>query len=81
MFPGAACSSRRLGTQNCSLDQSIQAVVPLAEMLSYASTLKSMTSGQGSFTMELQGYEPVPPNVQQQIVDRYQKSRAGVEED
>ena len=61
--------------------QSIQAVVPLAEMLAYASTLKSMTSGQGSFTMELQGYEPVPPNVQQQIVDRYQKSRAGVEEE
>ena len=61
--------------------QSIQAVVPLAEMLSYASTLKSMTSGQGSFTMEMQGYEPVPPNVQQQIVDRYQKARAGIEED
>ena len=61
--------------------QSIQAVVPLAEMLAYASTLKSMTSGQGSFTMELQGYEPVPPNVQQQIVDRYQKSRAGIEEE
>ncbi|AMV39157.1 elongation factor G [Planctomyces sp. SH-PL62] len=61
--------------------QSIQAVVPLAEMLSYASTLKSMTSGQGSFTMEMRGYEPVPPNVQQQIVDRYQKSRTGVEEE
>jgi elongation factor G len=61
--------------------QSIQAVVPLAEMLSYASTLKSMTSGQGSFAMEMRGYEPVPPNVQQQIVDRYQKTRAGVEEE
>ncbi|WP_337176387.1 elongation factor G [Paludisphaera sp.] len=61
--------------------QSIQAVVPLAEMLSYATTLKSMTSGQGAFTMEMQGYEPVPPNVQQQVVDRYQKSRAGIEEE
>jgi elongation factor G len=40
-----------------------------------------MTSGQGSFTMELRGYEPVPPNVQQQIVERYQKSRAGIEEE
>jgi len=61
--------------------QTIQADVPLAEMLSYASTLKSMTSGQGSFTMELKGYEPVPANIQQQIVERHQKSRAGVEEE
>ena len=43
--------------------------------------LKSMTGGQGSFTMELQGYEPVPPNVQQQIVEKYKKSRAGIEEE
>ncbi|QEH36810.1 Elongation factor G [Aquisphaera giovannonii] len=61
--------------------QTIQAIVPLAEMLSYATQLKSMTSGQGSFAMELRGYEPVPPNVQQQIVEKYQKSRTGVEED
>jgi elongation factor G len=61
--------------------QTIQAIVPLAEMLSYATTLKSMTSGQGSFAMEMQGYEPVPPNVQQQIVERHQKTRAGVEEE
>lgn len=61
--------------------QTIQADVPLAEMLSYASTLKSMTSGQGSFTMNLKGYEPVPANVQQQIIERYQKTRAGVEEE
>ncbi|APW63339.1 elongation factor G [Paludisphaera borealis] len=61
--------------------QTIQAVVPLAEMLSYASTLKSMTSGHGSYTMEMHGYEAVPPNIQQQIVDRYQRSRAGVEEE
>jgi elongation factor G len=40
-----------------------------------------MTAGQGSFTMELRGYEPVPPNVQQQIVEKYQKSRAGIEDE
>ena len=38
--------------------QTIQAVVPLAEMLSYASTLKSMTSGQGSFTMDVEVTRP-----------------------
>ncbi|MFI5459082.1 MAG: elongation factor G [Isosphaerales bacterium] len=61
--------------------QVIRAQVPLAEVLTYASQLKSMTGGQGSFTMEFKSYDPVPPNVQQQIVERYKKSRAGIEEE
>jgi elongation factor G len=61
--------------------QIIRAEVPLAEVLTYASQLKSMTGGQGSFTMEFKSYDPVPPNIQLQIVDRYKKSRAGIEEE
>ncbi len=61
--------------------QVIRAEVPLAEVLTYASQLKSMTGGQGSFTMDFKSYDPVPPNVQQQIVERYKKSRAGIEEE
>ena len=61
--------------------QIIRAEIPLAEVLTYASQLKSMTGGQGSFTMEFKSHEPVPPNVQQQIVERYKKSRAGIEEE
>ena len=61
--------------------QIIRAEIPLAEVLTYASQLKSMTGGQGSFTMDFKSHEPVPPNVQQQIVDRYKKSRAGIEEE
>jgi elongation factor G len=61
--------------------QIIRAEAPLAEVLTYASQLKSMTGGQGSFTMEFKSYEPVPPNVQAQIVDKYKKSRAGIEEE
>ena len=61
--------------------QIIRAEVPLAEVLTYASQLKSMTGGQGSFTMEFKSHEPVPPNVQQQIVEKYKKSRAGIEEE
>jgi elongation factor G len=61
--------------------QVIHASIPLAEVLTYASQLKSMTGGQGSFTMDFKSYEPVPPNVQQQIVEKYKKSRAGVEEE
>ncbi|MEW4570750.1 elongation factor G [Tautonia sp. JC769] len=61
--------------------QIIKATVPLAEVLSYSSTLKSMTGGQGSYVLEFHSYQPVPAHVQQQIVDKYQKSRTGVEEE
>ena len=40
--------------------QAIRATVPLAEALRYATDLKSMTAGRGSYTMEFRSYEPVP---------------------
>lgn len=61
--------------------QVIQATVPLSEVLRYATDLKSMTAGQGSYTMEFKSYEPVPPNVQQTIVDKWAKARGHVEEE
>ncbi len=61
--------------------QSVEASVPLSEVLRYATDLKSMTGGRGLYTMEFKSYEPVPINVQQTIVDRWTKSRSGVEED
>jgi elongation factor G len=53
----------------------IKAQVPLSEMMNYQSQLKSVTGGQGSFTMELSHYDPVPAMLQQQIVAQY-KPRA-----
>jgi elongation factor G len=44
---------------------------PLAELDSYHSRLKSLTAGQGSYTLELSHYEQVPPNVQQNLVSQY----------
>ena len=61
--------------------QIIKADVPLSEVLTYASQLKSMTGGQGSFTMEFKAYESVPANVQQQIVEKHARARAGEEEE
>jgi elongation factor G len=49
----------------------VKAQAPLAEVMQYQSQLKSVTGGQGSFVMELSHYEPVPPQLQQQIVSQY----------
>jgi elongation factor G len=46
----------------------IIAEVPLAETFGYATDIRSMTQGQGTFTMELSGYKPVPANLQMEIV-------------
>ena len=53
----------------------IRAQVPLVEVTQYNSQLKSVTGGQGSYSMELSHYEPVPPNVQQQVVAQYAKAK------
>ncbi|HON90553.1 MAG TPA: elongation factor G [Sedimentisphaerales bacterium] len=58
----------------------IKAQVPLAEVSQYSSQLKSVTGGRGSFSMTLSHYEPVPPNVQQQIVAVYGKKKDDMEE-
>jgi elongation factor G len=49
----------------------VKAQAPLAEVMQYQSQLKSVTGGQGSFAMEFSHYEPVPPQVQQQIAAQY----------
>jgi len=47
----------------------IDAKVPLSEMFGYATELRSMSQGRGSFTMEFDHYEPVPNNVAQLIIE------------
>ena len=47
----------------------INAKVPLSEMFGYATTLRSLTEGRGTFTMEFDHYEPVPANVATQIIE------------
>jgi elongation factor G len=55
--------------------QQITANVPQAEMLHYATDLRSITQGRGSFKMEFYQYEEVPANVQQEIIAQYKKSQ------
>jgi len=55
--------------------QAIKAICPLAELQRYSTELRSMTGGQGSFTMEFSHYDIVPSMKQQQIVDAVQKAK------
>ncbi|WP_334178316.1 elongation factor G [Pseudoxanthomonas sp.] len=49
----------------------VKAQVPLAELEGYAAELKSMTAGQGRYRLDFSHYEPVPPGVQQKLVEAY----------
>jgi elongation factor G len=46
--------------------------VPLAELNDYQSRLKSLTGGQGSYSIEFLRYAAVPPNIQQQLASKFQ---------
>jgi elongation factor G len=48
--------------------QSIKANVPLAEMFGYATRLRSMTQGRGTFTMEFAHYAPVSDDIAKAIM-------------
>jgi len=50
----------------------ISGEVPLAELNDYQSRLKSLTGGQGSYTIEFARYSAVPPNVQQHMASKFQ---------
>lgn len=51
----------------------IDARVPLSEMFGYATALRSMTEGRGTFTMEFDSYEEVPQNIAQEIIEGKRK--------
>lgn len=55
----------------------ITAEVPLAETFGYATDLRSMTQGQGTFSMELSCYRKVPASIQEEIVAERKKQKAG----
>ena len=64
-------NSRRgkvVGVEPKANSQIIRSVVPMAEVLSYANDLKSMTSDRGLFTMEFSHYEEVPTHLAQKVI-------------
>jgi elongation factor G len=60
---------RPQGMEGTGAMTEIKAEVPMAEMLSYAPDLRSLTGGQGDFTMEFARYEEVPSHLAQKIAE------------
>jgi elongation factor G len=69
-------NSRRARIQGMDTDRGksvVTAMVPLAEMLRYTTTLRSMTGGRGIFSMEFDHYDPLPTHLTQAVIDTHQK--------
>jgi len=69
---GGISSKRGLieGTESRGMVQAVRAMVPLSSMFGYMNSLRSMTSGRGTFTMEFARYDIVPVNVAEEIIKK-----------
>ncbi len=56
------------GMEDRGMNKAVHAMVPLSEMFGYTTTLRSMTEGRGSMTMEFDHYDVVPKNVADDII-------------
>ncbi len=66
---------RILDMTSHSNSQVIKALVPLAEMSNYATELRSLTSGRGTFTMSFSHYEEVPPHLAEKIIEANRRKK------
>ena len=55
--------------------EKLQAKVPLKEMSSYSTTLSSLTGGRASFIMKFASYELVPGDIQNKLVEAFEKEQ------
>ena len=59
------------GTGQRGNAQIVNAMVPLANMFGYVNSLRSMSQGRASYTMQFDHYEPVPSNVATEVISKY----------
>jgi elongation factor G len=58
------------GMEDSPSGKAILAQVPLSEMFGYATSVRSMSQGRATFTMEFEKYTEVPPNIAETIINR-----------
>jgi elongation factor G len=76
-------SSRRgiiLGMDSRGNVNVVNATVPLAEMFGYSTSLRSMSSGKATYSMEFEKYSPCPRNVQEEVIEARKKKAMEDEE-
>ncbi len=56
--------------------QKVNGFVPLQEMFGYSTTLRNMSSGRANYSMEFYQYMPVPPSLQEEILEKIRKAKA-----
>jgi elongation factor G len=66
-----------LGMEPSGETTEIRAEVPMAEMLAYAPDLRSITAGQGDYTLELLRYQEVPAQISQRLLASAEREHAG----
>ncbi len=66
---------RVLGMDAKGKNQVVKALIPLAEMFKYASDLRSVTGGRGSYTMSFSHYEIVPQRIAQSIIAQAKQAK------
>jgi elongation factor G len=74
-------NSRRgkiLGVVAKGVTEVIKALVPLSEMLKYEPSLKSLTGGRGTYTMEFHSYEEVPRELSPRIIEEHKAAKHAV---
>ena len=64
-----------LGMDSAGRNQVIKANVPMAEFLTYAPDLRSMTGGRGIYSMEFSHYDEVPTQIAEKIVEEVNKAK------
>jgi elongation factor G len=69
---------RILGMEQEGQKTRVKALVPRGEMYKYATTLRSLTQGRAFHTRKQSGYEEVPANVQQKIIEAAKKEKEEV---
>jgi len=66
---------RVLGSSSLKGKAVIEALVPMSEMFTYSRELRSMTGGRGNYEMKFDHYEQVPREIQQQLIEAYERSK------
>ena len=61
--------------------RTVSALVPLANMFQYVSTLRSLSKGRAQYSMELHSYDFVPPNVEKELQAKYKPNSTGDDEE